>query len=203
MKRAEELLSKYFEGDTSLAEERWLKEYFRTTPVLPPSWESYRTIFGFFEGEQAIVSSRLASIPIKHNFKRNVWLSTAVAAACLAFTVLFEVDKPIPTPTSGSLSEVVKVEKVTKSYRVPERKLKSSSVRVRTTTGSRIAKEPVRHQVSKPSRTRKTIEALEEVDGLERGLQNFEVIREVNHSLSPLSSLACLQDYCPKEKSNN
>lgn len=42
-----ELLSKYWEGETSIAEERTIKQFYRDNPELPQPYESYRMQFDF------------------------------------------------------------------------------------------------------------------------------------------------------------
>ncbi len=48
MEAIEELLEKYWEGETTVAEERKLKEYFTTTQPLPPHLEVYRSQFAVY-----------------------------------------------------------------------------------------------------------------------------------------------------------
>ena len=47
------LLEKYFEGNTSLAEERQLKAYFQQKEI-DPAFEAYRTLFGWQVEEQSV-----------------------------------------------------------------------------------------------------------------------------------------------------
>lgn len=50
-KNIELLLEKYFEGKTSIAEEKVLKKYF-TSATEAPQLEHYRSLFGYFKAEQ-------------------------------------------------------------------------------------------------------------------------------------------------------
>ena len=207
MERLEELLNRYFEGETSLEEERELREFFRSTQIIPSQWECYRAIFGYFYSERAIVSDRASSaIPTKHRVRKITWLSTAAAAAaCVVFAALYEVKEPTVVAPVRSLAQEVKVEKVEEVNRVAPQPAKAALVRmikskkVKKVAPAKKVEEP-QSRIVKPARKRHTIDALEEVNGVDNSLKKFEVIREVNRSLSPLSSLAYLQEYCPEEK---
>ena len=212
MERIAELLNRYFEGETSIEEERELRAFFRTTQILPTQWEDYLAIFGYFDSERAIVSNRATSaIAPKHRVRRITWLSTAAAAAaaCVAFAVLYEVKEPALVAPEQSVAQAVKVERVEEVNRVAPQPAKGAPVPVsarKATKGKKSTPRQVdkaeRHIV-KPARKRQTIDALEEVNGVDNSLKKFEVIRDVNRSLSPLSSLAYLEKYCPVEDENN
>lgn len=47
----EQLLAKYFEGTTTIAEEKQLKSYF-TSDAIAPHLVQYKTLFGYFETEK-------------------------------------------------------------------------------------------------------------------------------------------------------
>jgi len=55
----ETLLEKYFQGNTTLAEEKTLRLYFTETPEIPPHLKKYQPLFQFFsaEIEQALDST--------------------------------------------------------------------------------------------------------------------------------------------------
>ncbi|WP_320054834.1 hypothetical protein [uncultured Acetobacteroides sp.] len=210
MERLEELLNRYFEGETSLEEERELRELFRSTQIVPSQWECYRDIFGYFDSERAIVSDRSTSpLPTRRRARKITWLSTAAAAAaCVVFAALYEVKEPMVATPARSLAQEVKVVKVEEVNRMAPQPAKAAPVRkVKSRTAKKVAPvkkiEESQRRIVKPARKKHTIDALEEVNGVDNSLKKFEVIREVNRSLSPLSSLAYLQEYCPKEKSNN
>lgn len=50
MENVNELLEKYFRGETTLVEEKFLKQYFKTDQVLP-KYEMYRPLFEVFSQE--------------------------------------------------------------------------------------------------------------------------------------------------------
>ena len=78
--KMEALLEKYFEGETSIAEENELKNYF-SSPDVAPDLEQYKPLFGYFADAK------------KENFEKNVpliprkqkvaWLSIAASIAVL------------------------------------------------------------------------------------------------------------------------
>jgi hypothetical protein len=79
--RIEKLIDKYFEGETSIAEENELKVYFSSTDVAQ-HLKQYQTIFGYFS--QAIEQRFTQEIPLKTK-KRNVvmWLSVAASVVVM------------------------------------------------------------------------------------------------------------------------
>ena len=88
-KHIQDLLDKYFEGETSLRDEKELKRFFRGTALLPEEWEPYRQMFTYFETEG------LKTIPVKDDIqkKKNVfWLvatGISLAASVLILLMIF------------------------------------------------------------------------------------------------------------------
>jgi len=79
--RIENLIDKYFEGETSIAEENELKVYFSSTDVAQ-HLKQYQTIFGYFS--QAREQQFTQEIPLQTK-KRNVvlWLSIAASVVVM------------------------------------------------------------------------------------------------------------------------
>lgn len=75
--RIEKLIDKYFEGETSIAEENELKTYFSSFDVAQ-HLQQYKPVFGYFS--QAKAEEFKAEIPLNTK-KRNVavWLSIAAS----------------------------------------------------------------------------------------------------------------------------
>jgi hypothetical protein len=88
--RIEQLLEKYFEAQTSIAEEKELKQYFSSSDVAQ-HLEHYKPIFGY--AVQAKQEQFTATIPLKTK-KRNrvVWLSVAASAVVFLGVGLFTFD---------------------------------------------------------------------------------------------------------------
>jgi hypothetical protein len=78
--KIEVLLEKYFEGETSIAEEVELKNYF-SSPNVAPHLEQYQPLFGYFS--IAREQKYTQQIPL-HSIKRKVaWLSIAASVVIL------------------------------------------------------------------------------------------------------------------------
>ncbi|RYJ37731.1 hypothetical protein NU08_3253 [Flavobacterium anhuiense] len=80
LNKIEEILEKYFQGETSIAEENQLKEYFSSSNVAQ-HLEQYKPMFDYFS--QAREQKSTYEIPLQTK-KRNVaWLSIAASAVVL------------------------------------------------------------------------------------------------------------------------
>ncbi|AOW11100.1 hypothetical protein [Flavobacterium gilvum] len=78
--RMEALLEKYFEGETSIAEENELKNYFSSEDVAP-HLEQYSSLFGYFiEAKEQKFSKKTALISEK---PKALWWSIAASVAVL------------------------------------------------------------------------------------------------------------------------
>jgi hypothetical protein len=78
--RIETLIEKYFDGETSIAEENELKKYFSSLDVAQ-HLEQYKPIFGYFS--QAKEQTFTQNVPLQSK-KRNVaWLSIAASVVVL------------------------------------------------------------------------------------------------------------------------
>jgi hypothetical protein len=78
--KIEDLLEKYFQGETSIAEEKELKDYF-SSPNVAQHLEQYKPMFGYFSQVKEQKSTQ--TIPLKTK-KRNVaWLSIAASVVVL------------------------------------------------------------------------------------------------------------------------
>ena len=78
--KIENILEKYFQGETTIAEEKELKEYF-SSPNVAQHLEQYKPMFGYFSQVKQQKSTR--EIPLQTK-KRNVaWLSIAASVIVL------------------------------------------------------------------------------------------------------------------------
>jgi len=78
--KIENILEKYFQGETSIAEEKELKDYF-SSPNVAQHLEQYKPMFGYFSQVKEQKSTQ--DIPLKTK-KRNVaWLSIAASVVVL------------------------------------------------------------------------------------------------------------------------
>lgn len=85
LRTVEKLLQKYFEAETSIAEENMLREYFTSTDVAP-HLEQYKPLFGYFEAE--VNQTFEKDLPLKPR-KRNVVAWVSVAASVVLLSGLF------------------------------------------------------------------------------------------------------------------
>lgn len=82
LQTVEILLEKYFEGTTSIAEEKQLKAYF-TSQDVAPHLEHYRNLFGYFKTEKEIEFDK--KLPLQPSKQPKVkWIGIAAS-----FIILF------------------------------------------------------------------------------------------------------------------
>ncbi|OOG76080.1 hypothetical protein [Flavobacterium sp. A45] len=74
--KMESLLEKYFEGETSIAEENELKDYFSSSNVAP-HLEQYRPLFGYFT--EAKEQKFTNNLPLVSKKRKVAWLSIAAS----------------------------------------------------------------------------------------------------------------------------
>ncbi len=80
LNKIENILEKYFQGETTIAEERELREYFSSSDVAQ-HLEQYKPMFGYFSQVKEQKSTQ--EIPLQTK-KRNVaWLSIAASVVVL------------------------------------------------------------------------------------------------------------------------
>ncbi|WP_396155582.1 hypothetical protein [Flavobacterium macrobrachii] len=80
--RIEKLVEKYFEGETSIAEEKELKTYFSSTDVAQ-HLEQYKPVFGYFSQAKQEQFTATISLKSKRKQKRLAWLSVAAAVVVM------------------------------------------------------------------------------------------------------------------------
>ena len=80
-KRIEELLEKYFEATSTVAEEQTLRQYF-SQPGVAPRFEQYQPLFGYFS--KARNERFTGQVPLQTRKNLSKWISVA-AVAVLVF----------------------------------------------------------------------------------------------------------------------
>ena len=78
--KIEDLLEKYFQGETSIAEEKELKNYF-SSPNVAQHLEQYKPMFGYFSQVKEQKSTQ--TIPLKTKKQNVAWLSIAASVVVL------------------------------------------------------------------------------------------------------------------------
>jgi hypothetical protein len=105
LNKIEVLLEKYFEGETTIAEEKELKDYFSSSNVAT-HLEQYRSLFGYFV--EAKKEKLVNTISLQPKKQRTVWLSIAASVVVLisvgTFTY-FNVNKVKENPELGTYDD--------------------------------------------------------------------------------------------------
>lgn len=78
--KIEILLEKYFQGETSLAEEKELRSYFSSSNVAP-HLEQYKAMFGYFS--QAKLDQYTKDFPPQKVSKKAMWISIVASTVIL------------------------------------------------------------------------------------------------------------------------
>lgn len=84
--RIESLIEKYLEGETTLAEEKELREYFATHSNLPAELEVYRMMFSYYQAEQEVTYEGEILLPAPRSYK---WLKTLGGIAAVLAVLWF------------------------------------------------------------------------------------------------------------------
>ncbi len=89
--RIEQLLEKYFDAETSIAEENQLKEYF-SSPDVAPHLEQYGSMFGYFASEATQKFDK--TIPLKTKRHYAQWISVAASLVLLMGMFAYFTNQP-------------------------------------------------------------------------------------------------------------
>lgn len=88
IEKIEELLNKYFEGETSLQEEQTLKEYFLNADNVPAKWNYAKAMFtGFSSNKEA--TSHTVAVKKKEMPLKRIAAAVAVVALLSVSVALF------------------------------------------------------------------------------------------------------------------
>lgn len=94
------MLERFFDGDTSRAEEQSLERYFRSAAPLPRRYECYRAMFGWYASGMKEEELPKPAAPVRRKAWRTVlWGSSVAAAVALVLCI-------VPLRPSQSLSEL-------------------------------------------------------------------------------------------------
>ncbi|WP_062057888.1 hypothetical protein [Aquimarina longa] len=90
----EKLLEKYFEGETTISEEKELKVYF-TRETVPSHLEKYKDLFQYFSEESTIMAAK--DLKFKRN-KKSKYAWVGVAASVVLIVGIFLTQPTISEP---------------------------------------------------------------------------------------------------------
>lgn len=82
-----ELLDRFFDGNTTCAEEKALEEYFTSEAPVPPDCEQYRAMFGWYASgmDEALLPGNAK--PKRRRMKVMAWIASSAAAAALVIGI--------------------------------------------------------------------------------------------------------------------
>lgn len=97
-KHIESLLNLFMQGETTLEQERELRQYFASTHEIPQEWEPYKEMMAYFDDGMPIATAPTT----KRNIARPMWAIVAAAIVAIIFIVVpnlkREVDPKVSTP---------------------------------------------------------------------------------------------------------
>ncbi len=93
----EKLLEKYFEGETTISEEKELKVYF-TRETVPSHLERYKDLFQYFSEESNVTATKELRLKSNKIFRYS-WIGIAASVALIAGIFLTKTPTPDPTDT--------------------------------------------------------------------------------------------------------
>ncbi|MFC5045963.1 hypothetical protein ACFSTE_14180 [Aquimarina hainanensis] len=95
LSKIEKLLEKYFEGETTISEEKELKVYF-TGDNVPSHLEKYKSMFQFFSDQRAVVAPSGIRLPgTSHRTTWYKWGGVAASIALIAGIFITDINKPV------------------------------------------------------------------------------------------------------------
>lgn len=98
--KIEILIEKYFQGETSLAEEKELRSYFSSSNVAP-HLEQYKAMFGYFS--QAKLDEFTKEFPQQKISKKTMWISIAASTVILLGMFTFYINSVEPQEVKNEL----------------------------------------------------------------------------------------------------
>ncbi|PKV51839.1 hypothetical protein ATE84_3939 [Aquimarina sp. MAR_2010_214] len=99
----EKLLEKYFEGETTISEEKELKVYF-TRETVPSHLERYKGLFQYFSEESTITATKDLKLNSTSRKSRYTWMGIAASIALIAGIFLTNIP-PNPDETLGTYED--------------------------------------------------------------------------------------------------
>lgn len=128
----EELLEKYFQGETSIAEEKELTNYF-SSPNVAQHLEHYKPMFGYFSlAKQETSSQNTAFIPENEPIGlKRIWWSVAASVAVLLGVGMY-VYNNTATTTSVATNELGTYDSPEEAFRETQKALALLSGHVNT-----------------------------------------------------------------------
>lgn len=130
--KIEELLEKYFQGETSIVEEKELTNYFSSSNVAQ-HLEQYKPMFGYFSLAKQETSSQKGSLISENESKglKRIWWSAAASVAVLLGVGMY-VYNNTTTNTSVATNELGTYDSPEEAFRETQKALALLSGHVNT-----------------------------------------------------------------------
>jgi hypothetical protein len=148
----QQLLDRYFEGETTLQEEAQLRDYFRRDDV-PDTLRPYRPLFRFFEAERQHkpddafedrLLQQLEQRPRLRVHRLRVWVASAAAAFVIALAAWWmypQLIAPEPQPVAQAIDwSKYEPETPEEAYRVLKTSLKTTSKKLNQGAATAVQK---------------------------------------------------------------
>jgi hypothetical protein len=164
MERMNELLEKYFRGETNLAEEKELKQYFAGDNI-KPEHEVYQALFGAFNQEL----SEKANAPLKKVLPRQqtvkrIWIKTfAYSGVAAAILLAVWIQRPHEQETYAVIGGN-KIENTEYAQKYAEEKLNKVNKILRNSMKPMQSLETVRKGLEPIQKLEETREKLNEIE---------------------------------------
>lgn len=138
MNNISQLIDKYFQGETSLEEEKQLRAYFQQEEILP-ELKLYQPLFGLIESERSQKMEEGFDNRIYHKikpaqkktrvlFKTYHWIGAVAASMLLVFSLWWMYPELSPEPASAINWEQYEPEDPEEAYRITKDALIKVSV---------------------------------------------------------------------------
>lgn len=170
----QELLQRYWEGETSLEEERWLKAFFANGPV-PEQFQREAQLFLALRAEQNLQMPAKREQPVP--MWRNIRLRWTAAAAILALLASWWLVNPTPNHQNQTPR--------TATAKMPAKKPKTIAPEVASLTTTDTSPKQIRKQRPHVSRPPATIKAPDTYEDPEAALAEIKaVLALVSHKIN-------------------
>lgn len=93
------LLNLFMQGETTLEQERELRQYFASTHEIPQEWEPYKEMMAYFDDGMPIATESTT----KRNIARPMWAIVAAAIVAIIFMVVPNLKREVEPKVSTTI----------------------------------------------------------------------------------------------------
>jgi len=127
LREIELLLDKYFDAETTVAEENILKEYFASAAIAP-HLEQYRPLFGYFAQQQEQHFEK--TLPLKKRYNPAKWLSVAASLVLMCGLLAWFLNTNPPVPQQSQKQDLGTYDNPEEAFRETQKALSLVSRKV-------------------------------------------------------------------------